>query len=48
MLAMDDMGFSLWCLGVDMLSFLGFRGGLGQKRQEISEFWFKYIEFDGF
>lgn len=43
---MDDMGFYLWCLGVDMLSFLGFKGGLDQK--EISEFWFRHIEFDGF
>lgn len=45
---MDDMGFSLWCLGVDMLTFLGLRGKLRQKKQDISEFWFKRIEFDGF
>ena len=31
---MDNMGLYLWCLGVNLLSFLGLRGSLGQRMKQ--------------
>lgn len=48
---MVEMSFYLWCLLMGFffflffLSYLGLRGCLGEKKQEVGEFWFELIEF---
>lgn len=51
---MVEMSFYLWCLLMGFffflffLSYLGLRGCLGEKKQEVGEFWFELIEFEEF